>query len=101
MSLPDWLKGKPNLDSPQREAVDNVRPFVTLCNKRDIAVITWMIAEMSTDFWSCRADLGIKDRGFIEQWIKSLVITDMEWKYVQCDIQAQQKSGNNGEGFNL
>ena len=38
-----------------------------------------MIAEMSTDFWSCRADLGIKDRGFIEQWIKSLVVTDMEW----------------------
>ena len=40
MSLPEWLKGRLNLDSPQREAVDNVRPFVTLCNERDIAVIT-------------------------------------------------------------
>ena len=39
MSSPEWLKGRLNLDSPQREAVDSVRPFVALCNERDIAVI--------------------------------------------------------------
>ncbi len=68
MSSPGGVKGRLNLDSPQREAVDKTRPFVTPLNGRDIAVIEAAdCPEIRLDFEVVDADPGIRDHRFIEQ----------------------------------
>ena len=69
MSCSDRLKGRLNLDSPQQEAVDKVRPFVKpFITHEPPTVMKLDDCWDAASFSKLQGWPGIKDHGFIEQF---------------------------------